>query len=100
MNWIKLIWILDTRRVSNKELARFLWAKENNMPEFFEKEEVDKLIMALAHGQGTFTEEDCEIVYDWALECRLSAAMLQSVLDGRIYVIVKDGEVLVKQGAG
>lgn len=60
-------------------------------------EEAEKLIMALANGQETFTELDAEIVLRWAHEMKIYAAVLNLVLQGLVVVSVDDmGEVKVR----
>lgn len=61
----------------------------------FTHEEMKTLILALAHGQRHFSEDDVAVVAEWARELRLSSALLSLVLDGSVHLRVVGGEVQV-----
>lgn len=51
------------------------------------------IVLAVAHGMDTFTMEDGERVLDWARDARLDATLLEMVLDGKMAIDVKDGDL-------
>jgi len=55
--------------------------------------EARALVLALARGQGVFTEEDVLQVLDWVERVLVEAATLRLALAGRIGLVVKDGAV-------
>lgn len=57
------------------------------------REEIQTLILALANGQGEFTQEDVEVVYSWAAEARVAATLLKATLGGKLHLRVVNGEV-------
>lgn len=65
--------------------------------EMLSEEECKILIMALAEGQGTFTEAEVQKVMDWAVRQRVGAALLEGSLKGKLVISVKGGELLFKK---
>jgi hypothetical protein len=57
-------------------------------------DESDALIIALGMGQATFTKKDAEKLFEWAEKTRMSASILQNVINGDMAVSMKtpDGE--------
>ncbi len=58
--------------------------------------EAGKLMQALVRGRGEIHEAYADIVLHWAAEARMRAMLLDLALKGKIVLIVKDGEVYVK----
>lgn len=64
--------------------------------DWFSNEELRALIMALAKGQESFTEEDISRVVDWAVDARIETILLSGVLDGT-FAVNAEGEELTYQ---
>jgi hypothetical protein len=62
--------------------------------ELLEENEIDKIIMQLAIGQGKFTEKEAELAVNWASETRISGALLDGVLEGRLAIVIGDGQTI------
>lgn len=62
---------------------------------FLSDDEIQKLILVLAAGQGEaeFTQPDIDKVLDWANDVRMSAGILDNLLKGYIAVSIVDGEL-------
>lgn len=67
------------------------------MSDILTVEDWKALIMAIGRRRGGkgFSDDELEIIGDWALETKVNYAALQCVLDGRINLDVRgDGELL------
>lgn len=53
--------------------------------------EIDRLVMAVARGMGTFSEDDARRVVQWAQRIRFETAVLELVLSGVLVVSVPHG---------
>jgi hypothetical protein len=62
--------------------------------ELLKENEIDKIIMQLAIGQGKFTEKEAELAVNWASETRISGALLDGVLEGRLAIVIGDGQTI------
>jgi hypothetical protein len=64
------------------------------VPGLISDSEIERLILALARSGKPFSEEDAQVVLQWACELRVGHAMLQLALDGKKALRVReDGEV-------
>lgn len=59
----------------------------------FTVDEVKTLILALGRGQHSFSDEDIDLVVDWAREKRIGNALLELALKDRVDLSVIDGKV-------
>jgi hypothetical protein len=64
---------------------------------YFSDEELKTMIQAVAHGQESFTEEDVDKVYDWALKTRLDVAFLELVLSGKLAINTQGKEFIFSE---
>ncbi len=63
--------------------------------DFFNDNEVCALGMALAVGQrerGFFTDEESDVVFNWARKTLLHTALLELVLDGTVLLSIDDND--------
>lgn len=64
-------------------------------PEFDDpltQREIEQVIMAVVHGQGTASDADLQAAVSWAREARLDAALLECVLTGRMFLKINPDE--------
>lgn len=59
-------------------------------PEWFSDDELRALLVAFAEGTPEFTEEDFTVFVDWAADARLSGALLEMCLEGKLKVSWRD----------
>jgi hypothetical protein len=64
---------------------------------YFTNDELQTMIKAVAHGQESFTEEDVDKVYDWALKTRLDVAFLELVLNGKLAINTQGKEFMFSE---
>lgn len=64
---------------------------KDNTIEILTAEEMRTVIAAL---RGEYTEEEAQIVVDWAIKASIDEAMLEGVLEGKIELTVREGEVV------
>lgn len=55
-------------------------------------EDVEELLMALAHGQGDFSEEEGVRLVDWAREQRVGALIVDMLIQGQCSVTLREGD--------
>ena len=55
--------------------------------------EQEKVIIQLAKGQQIFTEEDGMKALDWASKAMLEKILLEIVLNGKLIISIKNGEI-------
>jgi hypothetical protein len=58
------------------------------------EEEIATIIEALLDGNGPSTEDEILIAVKWGNEARVSAALLECVLERKVEMSLKDGELL------
>ncbi len=68
--------------------------------EILTEKEIEKLIEQLARGQKEFTEDDADEVIKWAKRILIQKALLDFVLDGKLMVCLKNGEVYFQKEPG
>jgi hypothetical protein len=62
--------------------------------DILEENEIEKIIMQLAVGQGKFSEKEAELAVNWASEIRILGALLDMVLEGRLVLVIGDGQTI------
>lgn len=64
--------------------------------EILSEREVEQVIMAVLYGrgEGSATEEELKQAVAWAEEARIDAACLENVLSGRMWLDVRNGEMV------
>jgi hypothetical protein len=65
-----------------------------------DQEGADLLEWALTCNPGGMVEEDLLRIFDWACEARIDSTLLGLVLERRVQVSVKEGEVLFNRIEG
>lgn len=58
---------------------------------FLTEHEIEQIVLAVGHGMGTFTDDDCLRAVRWAEHVRVAAAILDLVLAGDLVIVVPPG---------
>ena len=63
----------------------------------FTDEQEEALVMALARGKETLTEDEAQKVFDWASRVTMEAAMLDMIFSGRLVIteVKDDGDLMI-----
>ena len=62
--------------------------------DILEDNEIEKIIVQLAIGQGKFNEKEAELAVNWASEIRILGALLDMVLKGHLVLVIGDGHTI------